>query len=120
VLLVVVVPSPLVASLNSLTPFPKPFISSGIFLPPNISNTTAAINISTGPSNPMIFKFYVMVNILFTLYALRVQCLPVQEPHAQLVFPSSGQALQSAWYFLPAQPPLMILFRQLALYHDVQ
>ena len=45
-------PSSFEESLNSLTPRPRPRISSGIFLPPNRSNTTNRISInSVGPRN---------------------------------------------------------------------
>lgn len=47
-----VLPSSFEESLNSLTPRPRPRISSGIFLPPNRSNTTNRISInSVGPRN---------------------------------------------------------------------
>lgn len=45
-------PSSFEESLNSLTPRPRPRISSGIFLPPNRSNTTNRISMSSvGPRN---------------------------------------------------------------------
>lgn len=51
--------SSLVASLNSLMPEPNPFISSGIFLPPNNNSKTTAISIiSVAPNLPIILWIY--------------------------------------------------------------
>lgn len=36
---------PFIPSLKLRTPLPRPFISSGIFLPPNSNNTTRAMTI---------------------------------------------------------------------------
>ena len=54
--------SPLTPSLKFLTPFPIPFISSGIFLPPNSNNTTMAIMIISPvprfPKNNSVFIWF--------------------------------------------------------------
>ena len=56
-------PSPLLASLNSFIPFPRPRINSGIFLPPKRRRTTARIKtISIVPNLP-INLFFSCTNI---------------------------------------------------------
>lgn len=44
--------SPLLASLNSFTPRPKPFINSGIFLPPKSKRMITRIIMISGAPNP--------------------------------------------------------------------
>jgi hypothetical protein len=63
--------SPLLASLKSLMPLPSPFMSSGIFLPPNMSSRMMSMIMISGaprpPKNPRIkadvisFKLYAKV-----------------------------------------------------------
>lgn len=90
-------PSSFEESLNSLTPRPRPRISSGIFLPPNRSNTTNRISInSVGPRNRgmMNMSWYV-----------RVFGVCVFRPGFPVVFPETGTALRTNVLRISETPP---------------
>src|SRR5690606_1915000 len=78
--------SSFVASLNSFIPEPNPFISSGIFLPPNSNSITTTIKIISVAPNLENIIYQIYLSVLFFVSSSLVASLTsfIPDPHARI------------------------------------